>query len=309
LSLVAAAVLIAALFPTFVSQVCPGGCSGISASLGESPDAWAVAWIAGILAATALLFLARTRVRLIAMLNAFASLGALGLAVIEGVMAFPRVLGSAELVPGGVVHALGAGYYLFLIGAVVAVGAAGAMLLAHGDGGREFGLNGMVRRLGAAVICRASLCVIALACVGAFLPFATVSCGFGCPPDTPAFALYSGGLVAGFDGPILIALLAFAALATLVRMTGQGTVRASAIALLTTLAATVLVSFDSLNGATSVLGWPYAIPTVPAPGYYVLQTGTALCVVLSALLVTADHPTWGILRRVRVGAPDSARTA
>jgi len=306
--------LIAALFPTFVSQVCPlgpPGCSGLSAPLGESADAWGVAWIAGVLAATAVLFLAGVPGRIVAMLNAVASLAAVGLAIFEGVVAFPHVLGSAELVPGGLSLAFGPGYYLFLVGGGLAVAAATAMamVLARDDGERDMAPGALVRRWGAVAIGRASLCVLAVSCVGAFLPFVTVSCGFGCPPFTPPWVRYSGSLIGGVDGPIVIALLVFAALATVVRMTGQGKAFASTAAEVLTLAAAVLVSFDSLNGATRVLSWPYTIPTVPDPGYYVLQIGTALCVVLSVLLLTADHPTWRVLRRAGVGARNPAPSA
>jgi hypothetical protein len=313
-SLLGAGLLIAALFPTFVSQVCrsspsnPFGCVGISASLGESPDGWAVAWIAGILAVTAVLFLARVSGLLVATLNAVASLAALGLAIFEGVVAFPHVLDSAELVPGGISHALGPGYYLFLAGGALAVGAATAMamVLARGDAASEVASHAMVRRWGVVAIGRASLCVLAAACVGTLLPFVTLHCGFGCPPFGPPFAKYSGSLVAGLDGPIVITLLAAAGLATAIRMAGQGKVVASSAALVLTLAAAVLVSFDSLNGATRVLGWSYGIPTVPDPGYYVLQIGTASCVILSVLLVTADQPTSGLLRRVGIGRREPA---
>ena len=308
-SLLGAALLIAALFPTFVSQVCPGGCVGISASLGESPDAWAVAWIAAILAATAVFFLAGIPARQIAMLNALAAVAALGLAVFEGAMAFPRVLDAAEDVPGGVVYALGPGYYLVLIGAVLAAGSGAAMLLTHRESDRGIDLGAVARRWGGRAICQASLCLLALACVGTFLPFVTVSCGFGCPPLAPPWVAYSGSLIGGVDGPIVIALLAFAALATAVRISGQGKMLASSATLFLSLAAAVLVSVASLNGATRVLGWPYAIPTVPDAGYYVVQITTALSVVLSALLVTADHPTWGGRRRVRVDTPEPVQTA
>jgi hypothetical protein len=69
LGLVAAAMLIVGLHLTFVSQVCPGGCVGISATLGESPDAWAVGWIASVLAVTAVLVLAGVAARLMAVVT------------------------------------------------------------------------------------------------------------------------------------------------------------------------------------------------------------------------------------------------
>jgi hypothetical protein len=299
-SLLAAALLIAALSPTFARQVCPlgpFGCSGLSASLGDSPDAWGVAWIAGTLAATGVLFLAGVSGRLVTTLNALASLAALGLAIFEGVVAFPHVLSAAELVPGGLVVGLGPGYYLFLIGGAVAVGAATAMMLARSDRERATAPSAPVRRWGVVAIGRASLCMLGMALIGTFLPFVTLSCGFGCPPFGPRLALASGGIVAGIDGPVVMTLLAGAGLATAIRITNGGKLVASTAALLLTLAATILVSFDSLNGAERVLGWQYGINTVPDVGYYVLQIATAVGVVLSVLLVTADHPTWGLFRR------------
>jgi hypothetical protein len=280
---------------------------GISAPLGEGPDGWAVAWIAGILAATALLLLLGVSSRLMAMLNGAAALAALGLAFFEGVVAFPRTLGSAELVLGGPVHVLGPGYYLVLIGGVMAVGAAAAMLVANETGEREVG-PWVLRHFGVRAVGVANICVLGAACAGVFLPFVTLSCGFGCPPFGPPLALATGRLAGSPDAPIVIALLAGAALATAIRIAGQGKVVASSAALLLTLIAAVLVSFDSLNGATRVLGWPYSIPTVPDAGYYVMQIGTAVCVVLSVLLVTAGQPTWPLLRRAGFGAREPAPT-
>jgi hypothetical protein len=69
------------------------------------------------------------------------------------------------------------------------------------------------------------------------------------------------------------------------------------------------VSFDSLNGAVRVLGWQYGIPTAPDVGYYVLQIGTAVSVLLSVLLVTADHPNWRLLRRAGLGRREPIPTA
>jgi hypothetical protein len=308
-SLVAAGLVVASLFPAFVSQVCPGGCEGISASLGQSPDAWAIAWIAGVLAATAALVLAGVAARAVTALNAAAALAALGLAIFEGVMAFPRVLGSAELVPGGIVHDLGPGYFLMLAGGVAGVCASAAMLLATRYGGIEIRPVALAGRPGVVAIGRASLVLLIVAFAGMFLPFVTVSCGFGCPPFAPSFVVYSGNFVTSFDGPIVIALLAGGALATVIRMTGQGKVVAPVAAAILTLAAAILVSFDSLNGATRVLAWPYPIPTVPDPGYYVVQIATALCVLLSVLLVTADPPSWAVLHRIGPGSREPAPSA
>jgi hypothetical protein len=52
-------------------------------------------------------------------------------------------------------------------------------------------------------------------------------------------------------------------------------------ALLLSLVTVVLVSFDSLNAAVRVLGWPFAIPTCPERGYYLLEVGSAMGAVLS----------------------------
>jgi hypothetical protein len=256
LGLVAAAMLIVGLHLTFVSQVCPGGCVGISATLGESPDAWAVGWIASVLAVTAVLVLAGVAARLMAVVNAVAALAALGAA--------PE---------------------------------------------RRSRPTVRAQRWGRATVSGASVCVLALACLGAFLPFATLSCGFGCPLYQPASASYMGALAGSGQGRVVVGLLVAAALATAVRVPGRGKLFASITALLLALAATVLVSFDSLNAATRVLGWPYGIPTVPGVGYYVLQIGTAACVVLSVLLVSADHPTWRLFRRGGLGAQEAAGSA
>jgi hypothetical protein len=307
-SLVAAVMLIFALSPSFVSQVCTG-CVGISATLGESTDAWAVVWIASVLAVTAVFVLAGVAARLMAMVNAVAALAASGLAVFEGLVAFPHVLAAAELVPGGVVHALGPGYYVLLMAGVLAVGSAAAMLLAHTDRERLTRSSASVPRWGIAAAGGASLCVLALAAAGAFLPFATLSCGFGCPPDQPASASYAGALAGSGAGRIVLGLLVAAALATALRVAGRGKALASIAALFLALAATVLVSLDSLNAATQILGWPYGIPAVPVAGYYVLQIGTAACVVLSMLLVTADHPTGGLFRRSGLGVRSAAGSA
>jgi len=173
----------------------------------------------------------------------------------------------------------------------------------------ETGPAALARRPGVLAIGRASLVLLVLAFAGMFLPFVTVSCGFGCPPFAPSFVEYSGNFVTSFDGPVVIALLAGAALATVIRMSGQGTVVAPVVSAFFALAAAILVSFDSLNGATSVLRWPYPIPTVPDPGYYVVQIATALCVVFSVLLVSADHPSWRLLRRTGLGSREPAPTA
>jgi hypothetical protein len=57
------------------------------------------------------------------------------------------------------------------------------------------------------------------------------------------------------------------------------------------------------------LGWQYGIPTVRDAGYYVLQIGTAVCVVLSVLLVATDHPNWSLFRRAGLGGRTPIPTA
>jgi hypothetical protein len=307
-SLAAAAILVAALYPTFVSQVCPGNCVGTAAPLRQSPDAWAVVWIAGILAVTALLVLTRMASRLMTAVNALAALAGLGLAVFEGVVSFPRVLDTAEDVVGTPTFVFGVGYFLFLIGGVIAVCATAAMLVVAG---RSRSVAGELssRTPGFASAAWASLCVLAAATIGLFLPFVTVSCGNGCPPDTPTSATYTGAFAASMDGRIVIGLLVATALAMAAHLVGWSKRRASITALSLMLVATVLVSIDSLNGAARVLGWPYAIPTVPAPGYYVLQAATALCAVLSVLLVVDDKQHRGVARQVGLRVRRSAGNA
>lgn len=312
-SLLAAAMVTAALFLPFVSQGC-AGCSAFygaglpAAALRVSPDAWAVVWIVGILTSTAVLFLAGVAVRLVAILSAAASLATLGLAIFEGAVAFPRILPAAELVPGVLVYyVLDPGYYLFLIGGAVAVVAAAAMSLVGGD-------KGIVPRAlghpGAAAVGWACLVVVAIAFAGAFLPFVALDCGFGCPAFVgPSPGSFSGAIAGSGDGLVVLILLGAAALATTVRLTGRSMALASSTALLLAFAATALVSFDSLNGATRVLGWPFAIPTSPEQGYYFLQIGSALAVVLSFVLVVADRPTWRLHLGLGLGGREATRSA
>jgi hypothetical protein len=313
-SLLAAAMVTAALFLPFVSQGC-AGCSAFygaglpAAALRVSPDAWAVVWILGILASTAVLFLAGVGVRLMAILSAAASLATLGLAIFEGAVAFPRTLPAAELLPGvPVYYVLDSGYYLFLIGGAVAVVAAAAMSLVGGDeriNPRALGHPGAAAAAG-----WACLVVVAIAFAGAFLPFAALNCGFGCPAFVgPSPGSFSGAIAGSADGLIVLILLGAAALATTVRVAGRSKALASSSALLLAFAATALVSFDSLNGATRVLGWPFAIPTSPEQGYYLLQIGSALAVVLSFVLVVADRPTWGLHRGLGLGGREATRSA
>jgi hypothetical protein len=291
----------AALFLPFVSQGC-AGCSAFYgtglpvAALRVSPDAWAVVWILSILASTAVLFLAGVAVRLTATVNAAASLATLGLAIFEGAVAFPRILPAAELVPGmPVYYVLDPGYYLFLIGGAVAVGAAAAMWLV--GGGERVGPTALGRPEAEAAVGWACLVVLAIAFAGAFLPFVALNCGFGCPAFVgPSPGSFSGAIVASADGLLVLILLGAASLATTVRLAGRSKALASSTALLLAFAATALVSFDSLNGATRVLGWPLAIPAIPEQGYYLLQIGSALAVVLCFVLVVADRPTWGLHR-------------
>ena len=300
-SLMAAVLMTAALFPTFAGQGCPG-CSAFvtgglpSATLRASSDAWAVVWVIGVLAATAILVLGGVASRLAAVVNAFAAFGGLGLAVYEGAVAFPGSL-PAELVPHvPVFYVLDAGYYLFLGGGLVAVGAAGVMLLVRGDRERELAAGPLTGPRVTTIASWGCLAALGVAGVGAFLPFAGLNCGFGCPPFGGPFVLVSGALVGGADGAVILALLIAAACAIAVRMTGHGNPLASTIALVLTLAVTALVSVESLNAATRVLRWPYGIPTAPEQGYYVLQAGAAIAAVLAVLLVSADRPTWRLQR-------------
>jgi hypothetical protein len=303
-SLLAVVMMTAALLPTFVSQGC-SGCSAFDASglpastLRTSPDAWAVVWIVASLLATAALFLAGIARRFAATLNAVAAVAALALSIFEGVSAFPRILGAAELVPGvPVTYVLGPGFYLLLIGSILAVGAAPAMLLAGSEG--EHSVSTVASRPWVAVrpwvpslAGWACLAALAFAVAGAFLPYATLNCGFGCPPfAAPLTGSFAGTMVRGDDGRIVVALLVVAAIAIAAFLAGRRKPLATGIALLLSLAATALVSFDSINAATRVLGWPYAIPTSPELGYYLLQAGSGLAVVLCIVLASADRPTW-----------------
>lgn len=246
------------------------------------------------LIATAALFLAGVTRRFTATLNALASVAALSLAIFEGVAAFPRVLGAAELVPGvPVTYILGPGFYLLLIGSILAVGAALAMLVEGGNDDEPNASTVVSRPWVPAFAGWACLAALTFAVSGAFLPYAALNCGFGCPPfAAPLTGSFAGTMVAGADGRIVVALLVAAAIAIAARLAGRRKPLASAIALLLSLAATALVSFDSLNAATRVLGWPYAIPTSPELGYYLLQAGSALAVLVSVVLVSAERPTW-----------------
>ncbi len=310
-SLLAALLMTAALFPTFAGQGCPG-CSAFvaqglpSAALRASSDAWAVVWVIGLLAATAILFLGGVASRLAAVVNAFAATVGLGLAVYEGAVAFPRSL-PAELVPHvPVFYMLDAGYYLFLSGGLVAVGAAGVMLLMRGNREGQPTQRALANQRGASIAGGACLAALATAGVGAFLPFARLNCGFGCPPFAgPPQAQVSGAIVGSADGAIVLALLLVAASAIALRLAGHGKPLASAIALVATLGITMLVSFESLNAATRVLDWNYAIPTAPEQGYYLLQAGAAIAAVLAVLLVATDQST----RRLQRPNADTARAA
>ncbi len=314
-SLLAAVLVAAALFPTFARQGCPG-CSGFvteglpSAALRDSSEAWAVVWIIGILAATAILFLAGVASRLAAMVNAAAAFVGLGLAVYEGALAFPQSL-PAELVPGvPVFYVLDAGYHLFLGGGILAVGAVVVMLLMRGDREREVAPNALASPRVATTAGWACLASLAIAGVGAFLPFAGLNCGFGCPPfGAPPLVLFSGAIVGSADGSIVLALLVGAAFAVGLRLAGHGKPLASTIALVMTLAVTALVSFESLNAATRVLGWSYSIPTAPKQGYYLLQVSAAIAAVLAVLLVAADRPTWHLQRPNADTAREAIRPA
>jgi hypothetical protein len=308
--------MVGALFPPFVSQGCPG-CPAVDAAqvlftetaLRESPDAWAVVWMAGILATAAALFLASVAVRLMAMVTCAASLSALGLSIFEGAVAFPRILATAALMPGvPVSYVLGPGCYLFRVGAVVAVVAAAAMLVWGGDRGESIRPRALASPRVVVAVGWACLAALAVGAAGAFLPFGLACGGFvRCPAFVgPAPGLYSGALVASTDGRIVLALLVVAALATAARLAGRLRPQGSLGALILSLAAAVLVSFDSLNGATRVLGWPIAIPVSPEQGYYLLQVASAAAVVLSFLLVAADRPTWTLRSRVDLKAREAA---
>jgi hypothetical protein len=253
-----------------------------------------VVWIVATLFATAALFLAGVATRFTAALNVVAAVAALSLAIFEGVSAFPRILGAAEVVSGvPVTYVLGPGFYLLIIGSILAVGAALLMLLAGGTEDERNASSAVSRPRAAAFAGWACLAALILAVAGAFLPYATLNCGFGCPPlAAPLTRAFDGAMVAGADGRIVVALLVAAAIAIVARLAGRRKPLATGIALLLSLAATALVSFDSLNAATRVLGWPYAIPTSPELGYYLLQAGSALAVVLSVVLVSTDRPTW-----------------
>ncbi len=323
-SLLAAATVMSALLPPFVSQACPGCSASYAAglpgtALRASPDAWAVVWMVGILAATAVLFLAGVAARLMAMVSCAASLAALGLSIFEGAVAFPRLLAPAELVPGMPAsymlgpssYVLGPGYYLFLIGAAAAVGAATAMLVVGGDGGGIIEPRALASPRVVAAAGWACLVSLAAGFAGAFLPFA-LSCGgfVRCPAFVgPAPGSYSSAMVASADGRIVLALLVAAALATTARLAGRWKPLASSAALLLSLAAAVLVSFDSLNGATRVLGWPVALPVSPELGYYLLQVGSVAAVLLALLLVAADRPAKGFRSGVGLRAREAALPA
>lgn len=313
-SLLGTALLIAGLIPPFVAQVCPG-CSAFDAAslpdamFRDSPDAWAVVWIASVLVASAVLFLAGVARYLVARVSAATSLAALGLAIFEGAVAFPRVLDAAELVPGGLAYALESGYYLCLIGAVVAVGAAAAMLLVSGHEEDTLAPRGYARPSVQIAVRWLRLSSLALAFAGMFVSFAGLHCGFGCPPFQPPHTRFDGAMIGSADGWIVLTLVAGAMIATALRLTGRGSVLATRIALLLSLAAAGLVSFDSLHAATRVLGWAYEIPTSPELGYFLIQAGSASSVVLSFVLMTADGSTWGLRRRAGPRVPAAVHPA
>jgi hypothetical protein len=300
-SLLAAAVLTAGLFPPAVSQGCPGCSELTSAGLPAGtfwagPDTWAAIWIIALIVAAAALFLAGVAARLVATVSALASLAAVGLALYNGAVMFPRTL-PAELVPGvPVYYVLDAGYYLFLLGGIVAVGGATGMLLLSGDSAdcERRWLTPRSPIVGAVGwVCLASL---TLASVGAFLPFGALNCGFGCPPFQGATAVSSGPIVEGTAGWAVLLVLLAAGAATLLRIADRRKPLSSCAALALSLLAAVLVSFEGLNGGSGVLGWPFSTPIAPEWGYYVMQIGTALAVVASFVLVAAERPSLGLRR-------------
>jgi hypothetical protein len=310
-SLVAAGLILAALFPPFATLDCPG-CSArvplVSGALRYGADAWAVLWIVGVLAVTATLFLAGMAIRLMAALNAVAALAALGLSIFDGVMAIPRVLNVAASAYGYPVSGpLDPGYYLFLFGGALAVAAAAAMLLWGGTGGKEV-IPRVLRSRGRPVAGWACLASLAVAIGGAFVPFATAACG-PCHFFLPPAGSFSGTLAGTVDGRVVLGLLVAAGMATAAGLAGRRPPLTSTAALLLALAAAAVVSFDSLNAGSRVLGWPYAIGTLPGQGYYLLQAGSAAAAVLALLRILADRPRWPSHRRPDLGLLPGMRPA
>ncbi len=113
---------------------------------------------------------------------------------------------------------------------------------------------------------------------------------------------------------MVVGLLLAAVMATAADLAGRRPRLTSTAALLFALAAAAVVSFDSLNASSRVLGWPYAIAILPGQGYYLLQAGSAAAAALSLLRVFADRPRWPFHRKPDLGLlptmkrPDPART-
>jgi hypothetical protein len=132
----------------------------------------------------------------------------------------------------------------------------------------------------ASLACLASLLAVF---VSLFLPFATLTC-IHCP-DMLAGELYRGSLVGGLDGALLVALVATAAMVTVLNLISPWK-RASAVASVAlNLMILGMVSLDAVTSSTRVLHWSFSFFTVPMLGFYIAILGSVAAVFLSCVML------------------------
>jgi hypothetical protein len=297
--IVASVAMLVALFLPFVRQTC-AGCSTLLVAwlpvgrLVASPDAGVLIWIAALVAVTSVGYLLGVGGRWTALTGTGLALAALALAIFEGVAAFPRVLSVATLPLGmtslPVSYGLEPGYYLFLGGAVLAVMAGTLMLVARPGIASVLSPRLLESPRAAAALGWACVAALAVAFAGLFAPFAQLACDYGCPAGVVHPGSYSGSLIGGPGGWMVLVALAAAALATSRWLASQRTSQAAALgAVILCLVLQVLISFQMANAATLVLGWPFSISTSRGLGFALLQGGSGAAVLFAILMVAATH--------------------
>lgn len=97
--------------------------------------------------------------------------------------------------------------------------------------------------------------------------------------------LLRGSLVGGLDGLPLVALVATAAMVTVMNVISPWK-RASAIgSVALTLMILGMVSLDAVTSSTRVLHWSFSVFTAPMPGFYVAIVGSVAAVLLSCVVL------------------------
>jgi len=301
LSLLGAGLMIGSLFPPYVAAQCPDcvpGAFSSSKNVMSGYDGWLVDALAVVLGLLALAFLVGVGRRLISTCSLILSVPALGLAIFDGVDAEGRVLrGDQPALLGGSARltatvALDAGFYLLLIGAVVAVVAAIGMVSSSAAAEAGPTQGGETRRRASRGAAGLGLAASAMMFAGLFATFASApfKTAQAILPVThsslPVLVASFSSLRIGPDGGAALAMVIATATGCALVLTGVRPHAASLAVAVCSLTGIGFAGFEAANAPSRLLqSNPAFGPAELGSGFYLFICGAGLAAVVALAMI------------------------